>query len=249
MGALTWVRISRRLPGVVRQRELANLEALIDAEEGRQPTRNLFILSCAIPAGIGTFGGLSVFVAWISGNKGLPLALGTAFTAVLAAGAWFIFYRLYRAVPPSKRRLRDLVLKFTRQYASVGNIVLGEGSLSDPFATVLDEAAGIYLQQSSVDDDSLTGAPAKAMVALEEAMSKLLEVALLKDQVAQNQALTWTQPLLEEMRLLNQSLAEHAMTVKHNEFADPLASLREARAELETSTTAIQELGQHIRTS
>jgi len=32
MGALSWVRLARRVPGIVRQRELANVEALIDAE-------------------------------------------------------------------------------------------------------------------------------------------------------------------------------------------------------------------------
>jgi hypothetical protein len=247
MGALSWVRLSRRLPGVVRQRELINLEALIDAEEGRQPTRDLFILSCAIPAGIGTFGGLSVFFAWVSGNKGLPLLLGTALTVMLAAGAWFTFFRLYRAVPPSKRRLRDLILKFSHRYASFGNIILGERSLSDEFATVLDEAAKIYLQHRFAEESSLTRATDKAMRAIEEAMSKLLEVALLKDQVAQIQALTWTQPIVEEMRLLDQSLAEYAMTSGRDRIADPLAGLREARAELDTHITATHELDQHIR--
>ena len=231
----------------MRQRELINLEALIDAEEGRQPSHNLFILSCAIPAGIGTCGGLSVFFAWVSGNKGLPLVLGTLATAILAAGAWFTFYRLYRAVPPSKRRLRDLILKFSKRYASFGNVILGEGSLSEPFATVLDEAAKIYLRHSLAEGNSLTGAPDKAMRAMEDAMSKLLEVGLLKDRVPQEQSLTWTQPILEEMRLLDQSLAEYALTASRGGFSDPLASLREARAELDTSTTAIQELEQHIR--
>jgi len=248
MGALSWVRLSRRLPGVVRQRELINLEALIDAEDGRQPTRNLFILSCAIPAGIGTFGGLSVFLAWISGNRGLPLALGTALTAVLAAGAWFTFFRLYRAIPPSKRRLRDLIMNFSKRYASFGNIILGERSLSDQFAAVVDEAAGIYLRHSYAEENPQNGVPEKAMRAIEDALSKLLEVAVLKDQVAQNQALTWAHPVLDEMRMLDQSLAEFATTSRQDGFTDPLASLREARAELDTNTTAIQELDQHIRT-
>ncbi len=173
--------------------------------------------------------------------------LGTLATAILAAGAWFTFYRLYRAVPPSKRRLRDLILKFSKRYASFGNVILGEGSLSEPFATVLDEAAKIYLQHSLAEGNPLTGAPDKAMRAMEDAMSKLLEVGLLKDRVAQEQSLTWTQPILEEMRLLDQSLAEYALTARQGGFSDPLSSLREARAELDTSTTAIQELEQHIR--
>jgi hypothetical protein len=79
-------------------------------------------------------------------------------------------------------------------------------------------------------------------------MSKLMEVAVLKDQVAQDQALTWAQPIVEEMRRLDKSLAEHAMTAARNDLADPLASLREARAELETGTTAIRELDQHLGT-
>ena len=247
MGVLSWVRLSRRLPGVVRQRELVNLEALIDIEEGRQPTRNLFILSCAIPAGIGTFGGFSVFLAWISGNKGLLLLLGIAATAILAAAAWYLFFRLYRAVPLSQRRLRDLLSKFSKQYASFGNIILGEKTLSDPFALVLDEAAGIYLRYRAAADNPSTSAPDKAMRAIDDAMSKLLEVALLKDQVAQDQSLTWTEPILEEMRLLDRSLAEYALTSRPIGLDDPLARLREARADLDTSTAAIQELDQHIR--
>jgi hypothetical protein len=247
MPALSWVRLTRRIPGLVRQRELANLEALIDVEEGRQPTRNLFVLSCAIPAGIAIFGGMSVFFAWIAGNKGLPLALGTALTVILAAGAWLTFFTLYRSVPPSKRRLRELIFKLSRRYASFGNIVLGEKLLSDPFATLLDEAAGIYLRYDSGAVNPTTDAPAKAMTAIEEAMSKLLEAALLIDRVAQDKALSWAQPILEEMRLLDQSLAEHALSVESDDMIDPLAGLRAVRVEVETRTTAIQELNQELR--
>ena len=247
MGALSWVRLSRRVPGVVRQRELVDLERLIDAEMGRQPARNLFILSCAIPAGIGAFGGLSVFVAWLSGNKGLPLALGGVLTVILAAGAWFTFFRLYRAIPPSKRRLRDLILRFSRRYASFGNIILGEQPLSDEYAALLDEAAGLYLRHSDDENLPLSGAPVKAVRAFEQAMSKLMEVALLEDQGAQAQAISWAQPILDGMRSLDQSLTEHALSSRRGELAEPLARLAEARAELETGTHAIQELEQHLR--
>jgi hypothetical protein len=247
MGSLSWVRIARRVPGVVRQREFANLETLMEAEASRQPARNLFILSCAIPAGIGTFGGLSVFVAWISGNKGLPLLLGTLLTAVLAAGAWFIFYRLYQAIPPAKRHLRDLIMKFSQRYGSFGNIILGERPLSDPFMTLLDEAAGIYLQYCTEKDNSSSEAPTKAINAIEAGMSKLMEVALQKDKAVQDESVSWAKPLIEEMRLLNKTLVEHALASQRDEIADPLAKLRDARADLQSNTSAIHELDQHLR--
>ena len=246
MGAMYWVRLSRRLPGVVRQRELANLEALIDAEENREPARNLFILSCAIPAGIATFGGLSVFAAWVMGNKGLPLILGSAATVVLSAAAWFIFYRLYRAIPPAQRHLRDLILKFGQRYTSFGNVVSGDMCLAEPFATLLDEAAGIYLRHCSVKDSNASEPSTKAMRAIEEAMIKLMEVAVQTEHAAHNRALAWGQPMLEELRLLDQSLLEHASAVDREAFADPLANLRGARAELETGAKAAEELDQHL---
>ncbi len=246
MGAMYWVRLSRRLTGAVRQRELANLEALIDAEENREPARNLFILSCAIPAGIATFGGLSVFAAWVTGNRGLPLLIGSVATAVLAAAAWFIFYRLYRAIPPAQRHLRDLILKFGQGYTSFGNVVSGDMALSEPFATLLDEAAGIYMRHCSAKADSQSEPSSKAMKAIEEAMTKLMEVAVQKEHAVHNRALTWAQPMLEELRLLDQSLLEHAIAADREAFADPLANLRGARAELETGKMAAEELDQHL---
>jgi hypothetical protein len=244
MGVLSWVRLARQVPGVVRQAELPNLEALIDAESGRQPSYNYFVLSCAIPAGIATFGGFSVFVAWLSGNTGLPLILGTALTAILTAGAWFIFYRLYTSVPPSRRHLRGLILKFGKQYGSFGNIMLGEQSMPQDFATLLDEAAGIYLRHGAAEGS----ASAKAVAAIEDSMARLMEVAVLKDPQAQTRAMSWAEPLLVELRLLDQSLLEHAKLAERQALADPLANLREARVELETSNTAAEELEQHLRT-
>lgn len=247
MGELTWVRLARRLPGVVRQPELANLEALIEAGVERPPARNLFILSCAIPAGIATFGGLSVFAAWVSGTRGMPLALGTGLTLLLSAAAWFTFYRLYLAIPPSTRHLRDLILKFSQRYVSIGNIFLGEKVVSDPFAALLDEAAGIYLQHG-FGHEALTGeAVVKAERAMEEALSKLLEISVQKDPIAQDLNLSSAASLVEEMRLLNQSLRDYAEASKRDGLAGPLSGLREARAELETNTSAQQELDQHLK--
>lgn len=248
MPALSWLRLSRRVPGVVRQRELANLEALIDAEAGHEPTRNLFILSCAVPAGIGTFGGLSVFVAWITGNTGLPLVLGSLLTAVLAAGAWFIFFRLYRSIPPSRRYLRDLILKLSKRYTSFGNIVLGENCLSDQFSALLDEAAEIYLEHCFTQETRLTGAQALAVEAIESAMAKLMEAAVHKDRNAQAKSMEWAQPLLVEMRMLGQSLAQSTQSPTQEDKSNPLARLQEARANLETIATAHEELDQHIET-
>jgi len=244
MGVLSWVRLARQVPGVVRQAALPDLEALIDAESGRQPSYNYFVLSCAIPAGIATFGGFSVFVAWLSGNSGLPLILGTALTAILTAAAWFIFYRLYTSVPPSRRHLRGLILKFGKQYGSFGNIMLGEQSMPQNFATLLDEAAGIYLRHGAAEGS----ASAKTVGAIEDAMARLMEIAVLRDPQAQSRAMSRAEPLLVELRLLDQSLLEHVKLAERQALADPLANLREARVELETSNTAAEELEQHLRT-
>jgi FtsZ-binding cell division protein ZapB len=247
MGALSWVRLLRRVPGAVRQQEFANLEAMIEAEAGRQPTRNLFVLSCAIPAGVATFGGASVFVAWLAGNTGLPLALGAGATAVLTASTWYAFFRLYRAVPASTRHLRDLIFRFSRQYGSFGNIVLGEQRISGGFAALLDEAAGIY-SWHGFGTAPASEAEAKVRQAIETAMTKLLEVALQKDQDAQNQALSWAQPLVDELRRVDRSLQERVLVSRReNRLDDPLAELRAARIELETDNEAVRELDQHLQ--
>lgn len=246
MPALSWIRFARRVPGLVRQSELPNLEALIDSESARQPNLNYYILACAIPAGIAICGGFSVFFAWISGNRGLPLALGSALTVALAAGAWFIFYRLYKSVPASRQKLRKLITKFSPRYASFGNIFAGEHVLSEQFASLLDEAAGIYLRHCSVETSQSNDAPKNAVRAIEEAMTRLMEEAVNRDHPAQEQALVWAQPILEELRLLNSSLESHAIASKRSDVTDPLARLRNARSELETTTTAMQELSDHI---
>lgn len=242
MATLSWVRYARRLTGAVRQSELPHLEALIDAETGRQPYYNYYILACSIPAGIGIFGMGAVFVAWISGHKGLPLLLGTMSTAVLAVAAWFIFYRLSKAVPPSKMRLRKLIQKFTPMYGGLGNIMGAERVLSDEFGAILDEAAGIYMRR--VDDDPT---PERAVLAIEEAMSRLMEVALTKDHRAQQEAMTWAQPLLAEMRLLDESLLARANSARAIALDDPLLGLREARIEIEATTSAVNELSEEIK--
>jgi hypothetical protein len=60
--------------------------------------------------------------------------------------------------------------------------------------------------------------------------------------------MSWAEPLLVELRVLDQSLLEHAKLAERQALADPLANLREARVELETSNTAAEELEQHLRT-
>lgn len=245
MPALSWVRFARRLTGIVRQPELPHLESLIDAEASREPYHNLFILSCAIPAGIGIFGAGTVFVAWLSGQTGLPLLLGSIATAVLAAASWFIFYRLYTAIPPSKRRLRKLIQKFTPKYGSIGNIVGAERVLSDDFGAILDEAAGIYLRRSEAGGNNLP-TPERSILAIDEALARLFEAALTKDKQAQNEALSWARPLLEEMRRLDASLQLREISALQADLNDPLIGLREARVEVEATTSAINELTEEI---
>lgn len=244
MPALSWLRLARRQNNLVRQQELPNLEKLLDEEAARQPTYNLFVLSCAIPAGIGTFGMGSVFVAWISGNTGLPLILGTAATAILAAAAWFTFYKLYTSIPPTKKKLRDLTLKFTKKYTSFGNVFIGENQLPEAYATLLDEAAAIYQTHTASDVNT----PQNIVEAMEQALSKLLETALLPDPEAQNRALSWAEPLLAELRRLHNSIQE-ANNTAHLPQEDPLANLRNIRQELESNQAALKELNNDLEQS
>ncbi len=240
MPVLSWVRVARRVNGLIRQPELPNLEALIDLERDRQPYYNYFILSCAIPAGIGTFGGLSVFAAWLSGNKGLPLILGTTATVILSFATWLIFFRLYKSVPASKQKLRKLISKFAPKYASFGNMIAVDPVLSDDFGRLLDEAAGIYLRHFAKDEGSAT----KAVRAMDEAMTRLMEVAVTQDRHSQDQALIWAEPMVEELRLLDTSLTAHALAAQRT-YDDPLSALREARVDLESAQSALNELSDH----
>ncbi|MBS1722100.1 MAG: hypothetical protein JSS66_03725 [Armatimonadetes bacterium] len=246
MPRLSWVRFARRMSGLVKQPELPNIESLIDRESDQQPSRNYFVLSCAIPAGIATFGFGSVFVAWLAGNTGLPLVLGSVLTAVLAGAAWYLFFRLYKSVSESRRRLRDAVLKFAPRYAGFGNVVAGEHVLTEEYAALLDEAAGLYLRHAGTVAEPAT---TKALRAIEEAMGKLMEVAASKDRQAQVQALDWANPVLDELRLLSRSLDEHARASKVMEQDDPVAGLRQVRAELDGTSEALQELHDHVQNS
>lgn len=245
MGALSWVRFARRVNGLVRQSELTNLETLIETEAERQPNSNYFVLACAIPAGIAIFGGGSVFVAWLSGNYGLPLLLGSILTAFLAIGAWYVFFRLYKSVPPSRIQLRKQVMKFLPRYCSLGNILGGESVMTEQFSALIDEAAGIYLKHCSDSLSHLGDAPTKAVRAIEESMSRLMEVALSKDRRSQEQAMVWALPMLVELRSLDLTLDHHSNLARKNEIDDPLAGLRDARSELEQVQTALSELQDH----
>lgn len=241
MAALSWIRACRNVTGIVRQRELVHFEALMDAEAGRQPAYNLFILSCAIPACIATFGGLSVFGAWISGANSNSLILGTAFTLLLAAGAWITFFRLYRASSRSRRHLRDLIAKITKRYASFGNIFLGERQLSEQFENILDEASCIYMRHADVAMAPRSMASDTTVRAIEESLSRLFEAAL-GSHPSQVQAVSWAEPLLNELRLLDQSIQKNSAARMGSGFSDPMESLRAARADIEVSTQAIQEI-------
>ena len=246
MPTLSWVRFARRVPGLVRQRELPHIEALIDLESDRQPSRQYFELSCAVPAVIATFGGLSVFFAWVNGNTGLSLVLGTALTVVLSGAAWLVFFRLYKSNLPSSQQLRKSILKFSPRYASFSNIVGVEHVLTDEFAPLLDEAAGLYHRHCSDDRKQMGEAHAKAVRAIEESLAKLMEAAVSQDHRAQIQALVWAEPLLEELRLLGRTLEAHALASKRTDLNDPLAGIRDARAELEGTASAIEELRVHV---
>lgn len=249
MAALSWVRVSRRFTSFIRQKELPNLEAWLDAEARRQPAYTYFILSCAIPAGIGIFGFGTVFVSWITGNTGIPIIIGTAVTIILAAITWFIFFRLHQSVSPLQRQLRKLVAQFTARYASFSNMIVGENPMSEEFANLIDRAAAIYNSCSSPTFANHRDFSPQVVIAMEKAMIKLIEVAVLNDKDAENQALAWAAPLVDELELVHQALINKSQELPESDTTDPLANLRSIRIDIESQHAAEKELDHHISDS
>ena len=83
----------------------------------------------------------------------------------------------------------------------------------------------------------------QALKAIQEAMAKLLQLALPDSLATQELRLAegWAMPLLEEMRRVDQILIQQLQT-PHIDSRDPLYMLREARIDLQGLEEAREEI-------
>ncbi len=238
------------MPGLTRQHEFPNLEALLESEG--KPHNTFRVLSYCIPPAVLLFGGASVFLAVWTGAADLAISIGSGVTVALAATAWLIFDRLDRSIPRSKKRVRQLTVKLLSRYVGLGNLVGAEPAIDPEVGALLDEAAKIYLKHLSAEDKGSVFSEARstAMHALETALAKLLELSEPASAAAQRQAMShgWAEPLVAEMRELDRALDSHARNALVKKSAEePLAGLRDARLELQKIDAAVEELEQQQR--
>jgi hypothetical protein len=251
MGALSWVRAARRVVGIAPQAEYHNLEALLESEEN-QPYEVYRILSYIIPPVI--FIATSAPLVALS-LRGHPLfLLGMMVSGAIAVGSWVLLDKLDRSIPTSKARIRKLAHGIWERYCGFSHIVGVDPAISPSVAVILEEASGIYLKHSAIERknrEHFSQFQEKAVQALEEAMAKMLELAVPSAIRAQELELSagWAEPLLQEMRDMDVALDQHSQTLNTVHVAgsgNPIAGLREARLELERIEAAVVELQQRL---
>jgi hypothetical protein len=248
MSALSWFRAARRAIGLPGQPVFTNLEALLETE-GRDDRVDFRILARILPIVLLVLNAGIVFAMLRRDN---PAALVWALGSCAAAyGLWALLDRCDRAVSRSKVRIRALSRQLRTRYHALTHLIGVEPALSPAVASILDEASGIYLRHAGPcppERRGLLDAPrTRALEAMEEGLARLMELSEPAAPHAQELQLGrgWAQPLLEEMRGLDRLLIEledGSRTPLCEEADDPLARLREARAELERLDSAVVEL-------
>jgi hypothetical protein len=209
--------------------------------EGDKPQDVFRILSYVFP---GVFGFLALIsVVGLFASPHLFYAGAGATFGLLAVVAWIVFDRLDKTIPQVRRQLRKKCEALWHRYGNVSNLVGIEPAVAPEVGAVLDEAASIYSRHRG-KEERLDTTQIRAREAIEAAMERMLDLA--SHDSVRAQALEfdqgWAIPLLREMRKTDQLLSTHsygALGVRPN---DPLAMLREARADLEITETARIEL-------
>jgi hypothetical protein len=188
---------------------------------------------------------LAVETFFVIGLVGLPL-LGVILGVV--------FHFIAKSIPPSRAALRKRSRKMLDRMVRLKSLLGLEPALSPTVGEVLDEAARLYLKVSAPrpGDENRGGlwdeARAKAVAAMEDAMSRMLQLVEHENPQAQEIELSrgWAQALLEEMKSLERALEEHDRSGARSALAEPgldaLAGLRDARVELERLDSAAAEL-------
>jgi hypothetical protein len=246
MGSLSWYRAARRVVGLEPLQELPNLEALFEAEEG-QPAGDYKVLKWVIPS-ILVVAGCAAFVVGLIQYR--PLCFIAPVIWATAAVAWAVCDRLDKAIRPSKARIRQHSEAIWGRYRGISNMVGIEPAVSAPVAAILDEAAGIYLKHWPVANPPRflsEDAYGRGLIAIEEAMARLLELAIPPTARAQELELSagWAEPLLKEMRAMDEALDRHrqaGLALRPDGSPDPIAGLRHARQELQGLESAYDEL-------
>ncbi|HRK22020.1 MAG TPA: hypothetical protein PLX06_09430 [Fimbriimonadaceae bacterium] len=247
MSSLSWLRFARRLPGLSKQPEYPDLEALVEAEADKT-SDEYHIARWVVPLILGTVGAavfipLSIFVS--------PYFLiGTGGLWVTAATLGTIFHWIAKGITPGQVALRKRTRNLRNRMIQVKNLLGFEPALSPKVGEVLDQAARYYLQVCH--EETPVGmwpeARLRARAAMEEAMTRMLELTEPPNGPAQEAVLArgWAMPLLAEMKALAKAMAEHEEGQRRSPIAssdaDALAGLREARVELERLDQATQEL-------
>lgn len=252
---MSWLRFARKLPGLNKQPTYPDLEALVEAE-AEKTGDEYHIARWVVPlvgvgAGVLVFLPLSIFVSpyFLFGLGGLSL---------IGAGIGYICHLIAKGVSPSLIALRKRTRVLRDRLINLKNILGFEPALSPAVGEMLNEAAHYYLQVCH--DEAPAGmmwpeARQRALAAMEEAMTRMLELAEPPTVSAQDAILVrgWAKPLLNEMKELAKKLKEHEQTQRESPLiatdSDALAGLREARVELERLDQATQELDirQHER--
>ena len=246
MGSLNWVRAARKMVGLAPLPEYPNLEALLEAQNG-QVSFDYYILARVVPTIVGILGGLTFIGLAFTVNA--FFIFGIIGSGAIAAGLWFLLDWLDKLIPRSRARLRKLGEEIWKRYEGFGNSLGISPALSPGVATILDEAAAIYLKHSNprAPQKVANDPRSKALQALEESMAQMLELARPTTVLAQDHELStgWAQPMLQEMREMDRALDQHmqaALAAQAIDSADPLANLRDARQELQGNRTAMDEL-------
>ncbi|HWD40456.1 MAG TPA: hypothetical protein VG944_16525 [Fimbriimonas sp.] len=240
MSALAMFRMARKALGLPPGTEYPNLEALMEAEEGK-PHSDFRVLSWVMPAVLGMVAVGSTVPFFL--GKGNIFILGPVLMSILAVASWFIFDMLDKRIPASKVKVRALCEDLSHRYGGFQSIVGLDPALHPQVGQILDEAAGIYLKHASKADPKI--APSKALIALEESMGQILELGKPQGARAQEAELAggWASSLLQEMRELDQVLDRQALT-QSGRAELQIMKLREARMEIQGIESAMAELEQ-----
>jgi hypothetical protein len=255
MGALTMLRVVRRIPGLHKQPEHPHLETLIEQEAGKikdgyhharwiAPLGGLlFSLGCFMPLALTVHP-----LFWI----------GTAGAALLGAGLGAVFHWLSTQISSTQVLLRQRCMVVGQRLVALQNLLGVLPTLSPKVAEVLEEAASIYLRcrphperdrmprASDVWDEALP----RAQRAMDSAMVQMLALAEPETPQAQEVELErgWAGSLLNEMRATARALESHAQRARQGAHFDSpassLAGLMDARADLERLDDALAELDQ-----
>ncbi len=253
MGGMRFFRMIQRAFNMRGQRELANLETLLE-REAQKDVVDYRLFSYIVPGVVGFFGVASLIGAiynraLMTWQGVLAAVAGLVVTVGLAAWSHVLFKRLHKSVPPHRARIHELATKLHERYSAFQNVVGFMPALAPDVAEVLDAGAGIYLKHAGREADQSDESTVKAREALEAAMAKLLELGQAESSAEQQIELArgWALPLLEEMAATDHALDRHDRERRlDRELADndPLTYLRASRVELQESDTARTELDQ-----